>query len=127
MYYSLLLYILVGGVIAKLDRAFQRIQTTHLSQTALDPFPAALHIGIDLTHTVFGTAALTVYKAFGTGSDGADATGQIQIALTALLAVVLQRGNTLKTGEGIGVAAGDYLLAGILLGNGLNANTAGEY
>ena len=39
---------------------------------------------------------------------------------------MLQRGNTLETGQRVGVAASDDLLAGELLGNGLNTDTAGE-
>ena len=73
-------HFIVGSVVAHLDGALQCIQTAHLGQTALDPLPAALHVGVDLTHAVLGAAALAVDQALGAGSQGADAAGEIQEA-----------------------------------------------
>ena len=58
---------------------------------------------------------------------GADAAGQIQEALAALLAVVLQGGDTLEAGQSVGIAAGNDPLGGIHGSHSLHTNTAGEH
>ena len=101
---SLNLGLFVDGVIAQLDGALQHVQTADLLQPLVDPLPAAVHIGIDLALALLGAAALAVDEALGAGGQGADAAGQVQVALAALVAVMLQGSHALIAGQGIGIA-----------------------
>ena len=110
-----------------LGGAFQHVQTALGLQALNNALPAAVHLRADLALAVLGAAAGTVHQALGAGGDGADAAGQVQIALTALAAVVFQRSNALEAGQLDGIAAGVNGLVFQHLGDGLNAHAAGEH
>ena len=125
--YYIDLNFVVGGVVADLDGALEHVQTADGGQALDDALPAAFHVGIHLALAVLGAAALAVDQALGAGGEGADAAGEVQVALAALVAVMLQGSDTLVAGQGIGVAAGADTLAGQVRCHGLHADTAGQH
>ena len=86
------------GVIPKLDALGQEfLRPSLLLQALIDLLPGAVLLGVDFALAVFGTAALAVNQALGAVYNGADAAGDVQIALGAGAAGLLGQGHAMVT------------------------------
>ena len=114
------------GVIPQLDGLIQEfLGATLLFQTLVNLFPCAVLLGVNLALAVLRAAALAVDQALGAVHDGADAAGDVQIALGAGAAGLLRQGHAMMAGviEGIGCRKHGN---GFHIRHGLHAQAAGN-
>ena len=69
---------------------------------------------------------MPVHQTFRAGGDGADTAGEVQITLSALAAVIFQRGHPLESRQADGVTPGINPLSLQLFGHSLNPHAAGQ-
>ena len=125
-YVSLDLVHVGHGVVPQLNGLIQKfLGTTLLFQTLVNLFPCAVLLGVDLAFAVLRAAALAVDQTLGAVHDGADAAGDVQIALGAGAAGLLRQGHAMMAGviEGIGCRKHGN---GLQIRHGLHAQTAGN-
>ena len=114
------------GVITQLNGLIQELPgSALLFQALVDLLPGAVLLGIDFTLAVLGAAALSVYQALGAVHNGADAAGDIEIALGAGAAGLLRQGHAVVSDviQGIGCRK-DW--QGLQIRHGLHTETAGD-
>ena len=114
------------GVVTQLDGLGSQFAQTALScQLLLDLLPGAVLVGADFALAVLGAAALAVEQALGAVNDGADAAGDVQVALSAGLASLLGQGHAVVTGVIQGITGGkDGHVSHF--SHSLNTQTAGD-
>ena len=95
------------GVVPELNLLIQELLgTTLFGKTLIDFRPGAVLLGVDFALAILGTAALTVHQALGAVHNGADAAGDVQIALGASAAGLLGQRHAMMTGVVQGVGCG---------------------
>ena len=114
------------GVVPQLDGLIQEFPgSSLLLQTLVNLFPGAVLLGINFALAVLGAAALTVDQALGAVHNGADAAGDVQIALGAGTAGFLGQRHAVMTDvvQGIGRRKDGN---GLQIRHGLHAQAAGN-
>ena len=114
------------GVVPQLDGLIQELLgAALLLQTLIDLLPGAVLHGIDFALAVLGAAALAVDQALGAVHDGADAAGDVQIALGAGAAGLLGQGHAMMSDVVQGVGSRKDR-DGLQIRHGLHAQTTGD-
>ena len=114
------------GVVPQLNGLIQKFPgSSLLFQALVNLFPGAVLLGVNFAFAVLGAAALAVDQALGAVHNGADAAGDVQIALGAGAAGLLGQGHAVVTDvvQRIGCRKDGN---GFQIRHGLHAQTAGN-
>ena len=116
----------IYGVVPQLNGLIQEFfGSALLFQTLIDLLPGAVLLGVNFTFSVLGAAALAVDQTLGAVHNGADAAGDVQVALGAGAAGLLRQGHAVMSDvvQGVGRRKDGNALK---IRHGLHAETAGD-
>ena len=114
-------------VIAELDwLVLELLQAALGGEALVDLLPGAVLVGADLALAVLRAAALAVDQALGAVHDGADAAGEVQIALGAGVAGLLRQRHAVVARVVQGIGRGDHGEIDAVR-HGLDAEAAGDH
>ena len=114
-------------VVAQLNGlGLELLQAALGGQAGVDLLPGAVLVGADLALAVLRAAALAVDEALGAVHDGADAAGEVQIALGAGVAGLLRQRHAVVARVVQGIGRGDHGEIDAVR-HGLDAEAAGDH